>query len=70
MSTIEFETELRGDSTLALPPEVVERLPKSGRVTVVVLVPDDPEDEQWRRAAYEQFMKDDGPEDAIYDTYQ
>ena len=70
MNAIEFETELRGDMTLSLPPDVAERLPKSGRVTVVVLVPDDIEDEQWRRAAYEQFMKDDGPDDAVYDTYQ
>jgi hypothetical protein len=70
MSSIEFEAELRGESTLALPPEVVERLPKSGRVTVVMLVPDDPDDKQWRLAAYEQFMKDDGPEDAVYDRYQ
>jgi hypothetical protein len=70
MSSIEFETELRGDMMLPLPPDVAERLPKSGRVTVVVLVPDDAEDEQWRRAAYEQFMRDDAPDDAIYDTYQ
>jgi hypothetical protein len=70
MSSIEFETELRGGTTLTLPPEVAERLPKSGRVTVVVLVPDDAEDEQWRRASYEQFMRDDESDDAIYDTYQ
>jgi len=70
MSAIEFETELRGDSSLPLPPEVMERLPKSGRVTVVVLVPDNQDDQDWRRAAYEQFMKDDGREDSVYDTYQ
>ena len=70
MSSIEFETELRGEATLALPPEVVAQLPKSGRATVVVLVQDDPEDGEWRRASYEQFMKDDSPEDAVYDTYQ
>ena len=70
MSSIEFETELRGDSTLPLPPDVVAGLPKSGRVTVVVLVPDDVEDQAWRQAAYEQFMRDDGTEDAVYDRYQ
>lgn len=70
MSTIEFETELHGKSELALPPEVVERLPKSGRATVVLLVHDDQDDQEWRQAAYEQFMKDDGPEDAVYDSYQ
>jgi hypothetical protein len=70
MNSIEFETELSGDCTLAVPPEVAERLPKSGRITVVVLVPDDVEDEQWRRAAYEHFMRDDDSEDAVYDAYQ
>jgi hypothetical protein len=70
MSAIEFETELRGDSTLALPPDVVARLPKSGRATVVVHVQDDSEDTEWRKASYEEFLKDDGPEDAVYDAYQ
>ena len=70
MSTIEFETELRGETILTLPPEVVARLPKSGRATIVVLVQDDPEDTEWRRASYEQFMKDDSSDDAVYDAYQ
>jgi hypothetical protein len=70
MASIEFETELRGEPALPLPPEVAARLPKSGRAKVVLLIQDDEEDEQWRRAAYEQFMKDDVPEDAVYDAYQ
>jgi hypothetical protein len=70
MSSIEFETELRGEPILTLPPEVVARLPKSGRATIVVVVQDDPEDQEWRRASYEQFMKDDSSEDAVYDAYQ
>ena len=48
MSSIEFEAELHGEPTLAIPPEIVERLPKSGRVTVLLLMPDDEEDDQWR----------------------
>jgi hypothetical protein len=70
MSPIEFQTELHGESSLQLPPEVVEQLPKSGRATVVLLVEDDSDDAGWRRAAYEQFMKDDDAEDAVYDSYQ
>ncbi len=70
MSAIEFETELHGESALPLPPEVIDRLPKSGRAKVVLLLPDDPDDQEWRRAAYEQFMKDDDSEDAVYDSYQ
>ena len=70
MSTIEFETELRGEPILALPPDIAARLPKSGRATVVLLFQDDPDDNEWRRASYEHFMKDDGPDDAVYDAYQ
>jgi hypothetical protein len=70
MSSIEFQTELHGESSLPLPPEVVAQLPKTGRATVVLLVQDDPDDVRWRRAAYEQFMNEDDPADAVYDRYQ
>ena len=70
MTSIEFETELRGEPSLPLPPEIARQLPKSGRAKVVVLIHDDQEDEAWRRASYEQFMRDDNPEDAVYDAYQ
>jgi transaldolase len=63
MPPIEFQTELAGQSSLSLPPEVVAQLPKSGRATVVVLV-QDAEHAEWRAAAYEQFMRDDDPHDA------
>ena len=69
MAAIEFQTELTGESSLALPPEVVAQLPKSGRATIVVVV-QDAEDAEWRAAAYEQFMRDDDPQDAAYDRYQ
>jgi hypothetical protein len=69
MAAIEFQTDLTGASSLTLPPEVVAQLPKSGRATVVVLV-QDAEDAEWRAAAYEQFMRDDDPQDAVYDRYQ
>ena len=70
MSSIEFETEWHGEPILTLPPEVAAQLPKSGRATVVVLVQDDQEDQEWRLASYEQFMKYDSSEDAVYDAYQ
>ncbi len=69
MTSIQFETELSGESALVLPPEVLAKLPKSGKAKVLVLVEGDLEDDEWRRASYEQFMKDDSPEDAIYDAY-
>jgi len=37
---------------------------------VIILTGDHAEDAQWQRAAYTQFLRDDAPEDAIYDTHK
>jgi hypothetical protein len=68
--TIEFETELTGGPALALPPEIASALPSQGKATVIVFMDMDPEDAEWRRAAYEQFLSDDSEEDAAYDRYR
>lgn len=70
MDAVEFTTELSGDPVLKVPQEVADQLPKSGRARVIILTSEDATDEQWRRATYEQFMRDDAPEDAVYDSYQ
>ncbi len=54
--TIEFETELTGSNTLALPPEIASALPSNGRATVVVFVDMDPDDAAWKKEAYEHFQ--------------
>ena len=68
--TIEFETELTGNSTLTVPPEIASTLPSKGKATIMVFVDLDPDDAAWRRAAYEQFLRDDTEEDAVYDKYR
>ncbi len=68
MTAIEFTTDLTGSPVLAVPPDVSARLPKSGRVRVLVLTADDDDESAWRSFAYEQFLRDDPPEDAIYDA--
>ena len=40
-----------------------------GRARIIVLTPDDPEDALWRAGAYERFVREDSPEDAVYDSY-
>ncbi len=70
MRALEFTTNLSGESVLAIPRDIAAQLPKEGRARVLVLVDDDSEDAQWRRAAYEQFMRDDSPEDSVYDSYR
>ena len=62
--TIEFESELTGGGSLSVPPEIASTLPTTGKVTVVVFVNMDPEDTEWRKAAYQQFLADDPEEDA------
>ena len=58
---------------MPIPQDIAERLPKSAlvKVTVVPMVDssDQARDAEWRAGAYEQFMRDDSPEDAIYDDY-
>lgn len=67
MQAVEFETDLTGKATLSLPKKVAKQLPPSGKAKVIVLYGED--ETEWRKAAYEQFMKDDAPEDAVYDKF-
>jgi hypothetical protein len=59
---------LNGASALPLPREIADQLPKSGKARVIVLTEGDVNDEQWQRAAFEQFLRDDPPEDSVYDN--
>jgi len=67
---IEFTTELGEKPVVAIPLEVAAQLPKAGQARIIILTADDPEDAQWRNGAYEQLMRDDSPEDAVYDSYR
>jgi hypothetical protein len=69
MKALEFETDLHGETELHIPPQVASRLPDSGKARVILLVEEDAEDTEWRRAAYERFVREDAPEDSVYDKY-
>jgi len=68
MNAIEFTTELSGTAVLPIPLEIAAKLPKTGRARVIVLLDEHPEDPEWQAAAYEQFLRDDAPEDAVYES--
>jgi hypothetical protein len=69
MNAVEFTTELSGTAVLQIPSDAAAQLPKTGKVRVILLTgEEDTNDADWRSAAYEQFMRDEPPEDAIYDT--
>jgi hypothetical protein len=65
MNAIEFTTDLSDEPVLTIPSELAARLPKTGKARVIVLTGDD---NDWQVAAYEQFLRDDSPEDAVYEA--
>ena len=66
----EFDTQLGADSTVKIPTNVVAQIDGTQTLRVVLLVPDeDDEDRDWRRLATEQFLKGYAESDAIYDNY-
>jgi hypothetical protein len=70
MKAVEFVTELSGANALQIPSEAAAQLPKTGRARVIVLTDEDDDDTAWRTASYQQFLRDDPPEDAIYDAHR
>lgn len=68
MNAVEFTIELTDSGTLRIPAEVAAQLPKIGRARVIVLTDDQTEDAEWRLGAYRQFLREDTPEDAAYDS--
>lgn len=70
MRAVEFSTELSPQRVIAIPEDVAAKLPKTGHAQIVILTAHNPEDAQWQAAAYEQFMRDDAPDDAVYDDFR
>ena len=68
MHVVQFTTELTDSLTLPLPQEVADQLPKTGRARIIILTDEADGDAEWRSAAYEQFLRNDSPEDAVYDS--
>ena len=68
MHAIEFTTELSDSRMLPIPQEIADQLPKTGRARIIVLTDERTGDAEWRLGAYQQFLRDDSPEDAIYDS--
>lgn len=67
MNAIEFTTEL-SENPISVPKDVAAKLPKSGRVRVIIMTEDDSSDAEWKSMAYGQFLREDPPEDSVYDS--
>jgi hypothetical protein len=68
MNAVEFTAELSSGEWLHVPEEAASQLPKAGKFKVIILPTIDSVDAEWRHASYQQFMRDDAPEDAVYDS--
>ena len=68
MHAVEFTMELSGAAVLPIPREIAAQLPKSGKARVIVLTDEANGEAEWRAGAYEQFLRDDAAEDAVYDS--
>ena len=68
MNAVEFVTKLKGTTVLNIRSEIAAQLPKAGKARIIVLTEEPTDDEEWRATAYEQFMRDAPPEDAVYDS--
>jgi hypothetical protein len=70
MKAVEFTTSLGPEPVLNIPRDVAAQLPKEGNARVIILTGEDSEEVEWRRGVYEQFVREDPPEDAVYDNYR
>jgi hypothetical protein len=68
MNAVEFITELSDSGQLRIPAEAAAQLPTTGRARVIILTEDHGEEREWRSGAYAQFLREDPPEDAVYDS--
>ena len=68
MNAVEFTIELSANPVLPVPKEAAAQLPKSGKARVIVLTNEDAD--EWRKGSYDQFLKEDAPEDSVYDKYR
>ncbi len=67
MKHFEFETYVTDDQTVKVPPEVAAQIERDCPVHVIVVVPDDREDQLWTVLTTEQFLRGYADSDAIYD---
>ena len=67
MKAVEFQSELRPDHTLSVPAGVIDRIPCGQTLRVLVLVPEDAEDQAWEQLAVAEFGMGYADSDAIYD---
>lgn len=67
MKAVEFQSELRSDRTISIPDSMIDRIPSGRTFRVLILVPEDTEDQAWEQLAATEFGMGYSESDAIYD---
>ena len=67
MKAVEFRAEVGADRKLQIPDRLASGIPEGQPVKVILLFPDDSEEQDWSRLTREQFLKGYSDGDAIYD---
>lgn len=67
MKKFEFQTHVNDDETVNIPADIAAQIERNSPVRVVMLIPDQGEDQQWADFTSEQFLQGYADSDAIYD---
>ena len=67
MKKFEFQTHVNDDETVNIPADVAAQIERNSPVRIVMLIPDQAEDQQWAVFTAEQFLQGYADTDAIYD---
>ena len=67
MKALQFEGRLDTEGNLKVPGELAARIPRQQTVQVIVLLPESPEDDDWRRLSEQHFLAGYSDGDSIYD---
>jgi hypothetical protein len=68
VKALEFEATLGMDANLRVPEDLAAQIPKEGPVRVIVLVPENDEESDWRQLTREQLLRSYSESDSIYDA--
>ncbi len=69
MDAVSFKSELAADHTLVVPEDVIARIPLGKTIQVVILVPENAEEQEWEQLAAAEFGAGYAESDAIYDQF-
>jgi hypothetical protein len=68
MKSLEFEATLDSEAKLKVPDDLASQIQTGQPVRVILVLPENAEEKNWRRLTIEQFLRTYGDGDSIYDN--